>query len=69
MYMFERVLLPLIGVALTTYSVRKWPEDKSTCIIPVFEKFLVGVRQIMLTNPKTVSIAAKLRSNGDKYST
>src|SRR5438034_7142976 len=37
LYIFKRVHLSLIGVALVTYSVRKRPEDKVTSIVLIFE--------------------------------
>jgi hypothetical protein len=65
-YLFKRVALPLIGVALVTYSVREWPEDKGTSIVSLCEEYLVSENQIMLTDTETEHIAAELRSNADK---
>src|SRR2546430_13348261 len=60
LYIFKRIHLSLIGVALVTYSVRKRPEDKVTSIVLIFEEDLVSVHKIMLTDTKTVHIAAEL---------
>src|SRR6266702_6553277 len=67
LYIFKRVPLPLIGVALVTYPVWKWPEDKRPGEVSFCEQFLVSVNQIMLTGTETEQIAAELRSNADKY--
>src|SRR5436190_181884 len=64
-YIFKRVPLPLIGVALVTYPVWKWPEDKHSSEVSFCEEFLVSVNQIMLTGTETEQIAAELRSNAD----
>jgi hypothetical protein len=66
LYIFKRIYLPLIRVALVTDSVREWPEDKSTGKVSLFEEYLVSVNKIMLTDTKTENIAAELGSNADK---
>ena len=68
MYIFERVPLPLIGVALVTYPVWKRPEDKGPSEVSVCKEFLVSVNQIMLTGTEAKEIAAVFRSNAGKYS-
>ena len=66
LYIFKRVYLSLIRVALVADSVRKWPQDKGTCKVSLFEEYLVSLNKIMLTDTKTEKIAAELGSNADK---
>ncbi len=64
-YIFERVTLSLIGVALVAYPVWKWPEDKIPSEVSLCEEFLVSVNQIVLAETETEQIAAVFRRDTD----